>query len=171
MHGNTNMFGLSRVSKIGRKPNWINKLEKSGGKHHEGSGICVWPNGMTSRPKTSSSNGYITVRGLNGKIWLLHRIIAECFVPNPDNKPIVNHIDGNKGNPRADNLEWVTNQENCLHAYRTGLNYYRPKVKFTRRQILYIRRSETPLHKLAKKYRVSYSVIYNVHYLKTHKNV
>lgn len=51
----------------------------------------------------------------------LHRLVAEEFVPNPDSKLEVNHIDGNKYNNAASNLEWVTKKENCRHAWDNGL--------------------------------------------------
>ena len=53
---------------------------------------------------------------------LLHRLVAETFLPNPDNKPEVNHIDGNIHNNELFNLEWVTKSENIQHAFQTGLN-------------------------------------------------
>jgi len=70
------------------------------------------------------ATGYINVQLRKNNKPLtkrVHRFVAEAFVPNPDNKPVVNHKDGNKKNCKADNLEWMTYSENTLHSFKNGL--------------------------------------------------
>jgi hypothetical protein len=73
------------------------------------------------------SSGYKRIR-ISIKKYLLHRLVALTFIPNPYNKEQVNHIDGNKLNNSVANLEWVTNQENQIHKVNTGLYKGRQKI-------------------------------------------
>jgi hypothetical protein len=76
-------------------------------------------------------SGYIYVR-VNKKKFALHRLVALMFIDNPENKPFVNHIDGNKVNNCLDNLEWVTCGENNKHNYTNNIKkkYTRPIIQY-----------------------------------------
>lgn len=87
--------------------------------------------------------------------YTVHRLVALTFIPNPENKECVNHIDGNKLNNCIDNLEWCTRSENDLHAFRLGLRKTIPIEKKARGE-------KTRTAKLKEE---------DVIYIKTHKEI
>lgn len=68
-----------------------------------------------------NKKGYPQICLKNQKSKTVHRIVAETFIPNPNNLPQVNHKDGNKTNNKSENLEWASASENIDHAVKTGL--------------------------------------------------
>lgn len=81
--------------------------------------------GKVLRPKTNGS-GYLFVMLCKGKARkhaYIHRLVADAFIPNPEQKPQVNHVNGVKSDNHVSNLEWVTGTENSQHAYRCGLYF------------------------------------------------
>ena len=79
--------------------------------------------GLLKLTKQKSGYRYAMIQLSNGKQknCRVHRLVAEHFLPNPDNMKEVNHKDGNKDNNRADNLEWCTRSHNVKHSFDTGL--------------------------------------------------
>ena len=92
--------GIYQVSNFGRIKSSYTKRILKGGKNKAGYLLVgLYKQGVLSRKS-------------------IHRLVAEAFIPNPDNKPEVNHIDENKTNNMVSNLEWMTAKENINHGTR-----------------------------------------------------
>lgn len=140
----------------------------------------IWSN-LTNTFLTPQDNGtgYMKVSlRIEGKPVnaYVHRLVAQSFVPNPNEHPEVNHIDGDKKNNRASNLEWCTGAENKHHASKTGLTNKGEKNhahKLTEEEIKSIRSEyvygskDKNQRALARKYGVSQTAI---RYILTGKN-
>ena len=125
------------------------------------------------KPTVNSNGYYKTNLYKNGKetTVYIHRLIASAFIPNLDNKPQINHIDGVKTNNDLSNLEWVTQSENGLHAYNIGLRNvvshsssdprFKTNVKLTKKQVLEIRKLKNNIstRKIAKMFNTSHVTV------------
>ena len=109
------------------------------------------------KPQLQSKTGYYTVNIY--KVTCIHRIVALAFIPNPLNKPQVNHINGIKSDNRVENLEWVTAKENTKHSWEKGLSKSIKgesyKSKLTEKEVLEIRQSKLNQKELSVLYKVN----------------
>lgn len=135
----------------------------------------VLRNNKKLKPSICSA-GYFGVQiSQNGKVkrFMIHRLVGECFLDNPDNLPEINHKDGNKLNNEYSNLEWVTKSQNKKHAYLLGLMEVKKGMKSSRAKlkdcdIKYIRSHyvkysrEHNIPNLAKLFGVSQSTIKDI---------
>jgi hypothetical protein len=122
-----------------------------------------------------NKNGYVyislTHNGVREGISI-HRLIAQLFIPNPNNKKTVNHKDGNKLNNNVNNLEWMTHSENIKHAFSSNIRKYSQnegfknqrgsgnyQSKLTEENIIEIRNSKLKGTELATKFGVTRALI------------
>jgi hypothetical protein len=121
--------------------------------------------------------GYLRTRitcPKNKGSFLVHRLVAAAFIPNPKKYKEVNHVDGNKTNNHVSNLEWCDRSRNCKHAVDIGLNPPQkgedaPRAKLCNEDVFEIRRLKGKIsgYRLSKKYNVDRCTIYRIW---NHKN-
>ncbi len=105
--------------------------------------------------------GYVVIRlyrNRQAKSIKVHRLVAKAFIPNPEEKPQVNHINGIKTDNRVQNLEWCTSSENVHHACKNGFN---PKAKLNELQVSIIRRlkSDMPQREIANIFNINQKTV------------
>ena len=127
-------------------------------------------------------DGYLGIAlSKNAKVkkFKVHRLVAKAFIPNPENKETVNHIDGCKMNNSISNLEWNSQSENNYHAIKTGLRkpQKNPKRKLTDMEVDWCRKVHIPFHKefgstaLANKFEISQPCMNAILHHKTYKDI
>lgn len=117
--------GIYQVSSFGRVRSLDKLIYYTDGRVRKYKGKLLKPSKTSARKNRKKSDSYCEVRITREKNksnnYLVHRLVALAFIPNPENKPTVNHIDGVKYNNRVENLEWATYSEQEFHAHKIGL--------------------------------------------------
>ena len=121
-----------------------------------------------------NGTGYVRVH-IAGRMYFVHRLVAMKYIPNPDNLPQVNHKDGNKLNNCVENLEWVNNKDNSLHALHNGLMRIEENhqfAKLNRDDVAFIKsHPEMSRNELAEMFNISPHTISDIRAGRTWKTV
>ena len=141
-----------------------------------GSSFKIYPERIINPWKDKKGYLYIDISYFpNKKRFLLHRLVAIHFINNKENKPQINHKDGNKSNNCVENLEWCTAKENLKHAVDTGLNKKEGvdnyKSKFSKEDIINIRKIKGSQQSIANIFNVSQTCIGSIKRQITYKNI
>lgn len=139
--------------------NWAD-IQGSGGKYRiSDEGRVVGPTGRTLAYHISN-RGYRQVK-FQSKTIAVHRLVAIHFIPNPENKPQVNHKDLNQFNNHVSNLEWATAVENTRHAWKNKKWETYTRLSIADRDFISINYPKISVKQLAKRFGVSYACIYS----------
>ena len=110
--------GLYQVSNMGIVKSLSRRIVYKDGREYN------YPSKVMKNQKVSTGYRSVTLYRVNGKKqYYVHRLVAETFIPNPNNLSDVNHKDGCKTNNILSNLEWCSHSDNQKHAYKNGLNW------------------------------------------------
>ena len=168
--GYEELYEISNLGRILSCARVVTRMHRGRDLHYE---IKAKKLKLNRKPDKS---GYIKVslsKNNNVKMHYIHRLMALAFIQNTENKPEVNHKDGNKHNNILSNLEWSTHPENVKHAYDLGLKKTKglrgeanSRAKLTTSQVLEIRslsgERQYSRHQLADKYNVAYDTITSI---------
>lgn len=150
--------GIYQVSNLGRLKSLSRYI-----KHWRGG--FLKSKEIIKKPFKSKSGYLITELSKNASKskFLIHRLVAEAFIPNPEEKPQVNHINGIKTDNRVENLEWNTRSENIKHADSKGLRNLKgvnnSGAKLSEKEVIEIRKSKNSISYLAFNYNVGTTCI------------
>lgn len=109
--------GVYQVSNLGRVRSLSRELTYSDGRKYQYKGKVL----KVNVNKVCGARMVHLYLNQSREALLLHRLVAVAFIPNPSNKPEINHINGDRSDNSVSNLEWATRAENMEHGFRTGL--------------------------------------------------